>query len=262
MASTSVQIITPVYFSGIDGVRVHLKPDLSYLHGDHIPLWIIAVIVLFSLLIVTIGLILSPFLNLHRIKPLLDEFQSCYKDNFRWYGGVYFCTWIVLQALMLTSNYLIFQTFIIVLAAVHFLIQPYSRRWLNLVDGFLLISLNITTSLSAQDTNNIDLNDENSAKKKAVFVYISVIIPLSLIAIGTLGLRLRLAHALKHTLQYFHGKVCNRARCQTAAATTAEATTHTTIKIEGLNAETSIADREPLLQYLSSDYMSTSIQIQ
>ena len=266
LASTSVEILTPTYLSGIEGVRVHLQPDMSYLQGEHILLWTLAVIILLFLLVVTIALILSPFLNLYQIKPLLDEFQSCYKDKFRWYGGVYFCTWIVLQALMQTSNYLILQTIIIMLAAVHFLIQPYCSRWLNVIDGVLLVSLNLTTSLSAQDMNNVDLNGEDNAKKKEVLVYISVIIPLSLIAIGTVGLRLKVAYLINYIYQYLRN-VCNRRHTPTEQQSSAESTaattlTHTSIVIDGLNNERCIEEREPLLQYLSNDYTHINIQTQ
>ena len=79
LASTSIQIVTPVHLSGVNGARVNLKPDLAYLDGGHIPLWIVAVIILLTLSIVTVLLMVSPFVGLHRIKPILDSLQSCYK---------------------------------------------------------------------------------------------------------------------------------------------------------------------------------------
>ena len=34
--------------------------------------------------------------NLLRIKPLMDEFQSCYKPRYRWYSATYIIAWICL----------------------------------------------------------------------------------------------------------------------------------------------------------------------
>ena len=110
LASTAISVITPVYLSGVEGAKVHLQPDLPYLSGGHIPLWIISVIILLVLYSIVFVLIFSRFLNLHRFKPVLDEFQSCYRDSYRWYGGVYFIMWTILQTLILTSSYQLFHT--------------------------------------------------------------------------------------------------------------------------------------------------------
>ena len=87
LASTAISVITPVFLqvSQVYKARVHLQPDLTYLSGGHIPLWIISVMILLVLYSIVFVFTFSRFLNLHRLKPVLDEFQSCYRDDYRWY---------------------------------------------------------------------------------------------------------------------------------------------------------------------------------
>ena len=178
LASTSISVITPVYLSGVEGARVHLQPDVAYLRGDHIPLWIISVIILLMLYSIVFVLIFSRFLKLHRLKPILDEFQSCYKDSYRWYGGVYFIMWTILQVLVISSNYELFQTVIIVLTVTHCLLQPYCKKWLNAMDGLFLGSLSISSCLLSDSGTMVNV----------VLVYISVMVPLCVISLGILSI--------------------------------------------------------------------------
>ena len=185
LATTCIEIITPVYLSGIDEARVYFSPDLVYFHaGQHIALCIIAIAILIILGCVIVVLSVSPFIpTFHHLKPLLDEFQSCYMDNCRWYGGVYLISWIILEVLSIirSHDYLIFQTVLAILTVVHFSVQPYCRKWLNITDGFLLVSLNFTTSL----TLGSDLITE-----RVVLVYLSILIPLTYIVLGVIAILL------------------------------------------------------------------------
>ena len=184
LASTAISVITPVYLSGVEGARVHLQPDLPYLSGGHIPLWIILVMILLVLYSIVLVLTFSHFLNLHKFKPVLDEFQSCYEDSYRWYGGLYFILWTILQVLNLASSYQLFQTFIIVLTVTHCLLQPYCKKWLNTMDGVLLGCLSITSCLVLNDTSLFF--STNTVTK--VLVYMSVMVPLCLISLGIVSI--------------------------------------------------------------------------
>ena len=197
LASTAISVITPVYLSGVEGAKVHLQPDLPYLSGGHIPLWIISVMILLILYSIVFVLTFSHFLNLHRLKPVLDEFQSCYRDRYHWYGGFYFIMWTVLQILILTSNYQLFHTSVIILIVTHCLLQPYCMKWLNMIDGFLLGSLSITSSLILVDVTAYVSKSDDFSK---VIVYMSVILPLCFISLGVVSIvlvRFRLTCILK-----------------------------------------------------------------
>ena len=207
LASTSIQVITPVYLSGVNGARVNLKPDLLYLRGVHILFWIVAVILLLMLLIVTVALMVSPFVGLHRIKPMFDNLQSCYKDNIRWYSGMYFCIWTVLQSLLLTSKYQIFQTVIIILLATHCLLQPYSHKWLNIMDGFLLACLTITSSL--QDYGSYD---SSYTQIRNIIVYITTMVPLIFLVFGAFSIilaRFGIGTTIKNAIDRYRKRKAN-----------------------------------------------------
>ena len=78
---------------------VALEPNLKYFSLKHIPIVILASLVLLIVIIpLLVVLLVSPALsrviNLTRIIPFLDEFQSCYRDSCRWYSIVYFIVWI------------------------------------------------------------------------------------------------------------------------------------------------------------------------
>ena len=113
LASTSMKIIIPIQFND---VRVALNPEMQYLHEAHIPLWIISVTVLLFLVIFGLLLVVSPFINLHRIKPFLDEFQSCYQDKYRWYAGVYVYSWMILLIAIALSDYILLLTSLAIIA--------------------------------------------------------------------------------------------------------------------------------------------------
>ena len=240
LASTSISVITPVYLSGVEGARVYLQPDVAYLTGDHIPLWIMSVIILLMLYLIVFVLIFSRFLNLHRLKPILDEFQSCYKDSYRWYGGVYFIMWTILQVLVISSNYELFQTVIIVLTVTHCLLQPYCKKWLNVMDGLFLGSLLSISSCLLSSSGTIVTR---------VLVYISVMVPLCVISLGIVsivivrfGIMSKLSSAI-HKIPFITKKLSH--------TQPAPVPSQSSITRSVLNIESSASNyREPLLHYI------------
>ena len=124
MIHTSILLLTPVYFTG--NTVVLLQPDFSYLHKAHIPLWIIALLIMISLGVLVFLMVLSQCFNFHHMKPLLDELQSCYHDKYQWYGVVYVCSWITIQVSL--HWYVIFQTVILAVTLAHCLVQPFLQE--------------------------------------------------------------------------------------------------------------------------------------
>ena len=94
VATTSLLLIRPLTFNKVDKVYTYLSPDIEYFHGRHLVYGIVAVLVT---LVIAIGLpfllLFEPFLNhkinFVRIKPLLDQFQGCYRDRFRCFAAYY-----------------------------------------------------------------------------------------------------------------------------------------------------------------------------
>ena len=182
VSDTCIQLLKPTTtLNGVKGWRVALQPNIQYLKDPyHIVTWIISTVLLIFLLVPFILLLfLSPLLrrkfNLTRIQPLLDAFQSSYNDKFRWYSGVYLLTWIILN---INMPYYVMVIILVAVATLHFMIQPYKYRWLNIVDTLLLVDLNLFAFLTSVDS-------PNSIHKETVPIsYILVVLPLTYITFG------------------------------------------------------------------------------
>ena len=182
VSDTCIQLLKPTTtLNGIKGWRVALQPNIQYLKDPyHIVTWIISIVLLvFVLVPFMLLLFLSPLLrrkfNLTRIQPLLDAFQSCYDDKFRWYSGVYLLSWIILN---INMPYYVIEIILAVVGTLHFMIQPYKYQWLNIVDTLLLVHLIILAFFTSVDS-------PNSIHKETVpITYILVVIPLTYITIG------------------------------------------------------------------------------
>ncbi|XP_065889558.1 uncharacterized protein [Dysidea avara] len=149
LASTSLQLLRPLKFTGVNEVYTYVSPHIRYFHGHHAIYGIMAVI---CELVVGIGLplllLLEPLLNRKinfiKIKPLLDQFQGCYKDKYRWFAAYYliFRQVVMLIVFVGNSNYynMLFylQTTLVVIAMIHMWAQPYKDKVLNFFDGLLL----------------------------------------------------------------------------------------------------------------------------
>ena len=111
-------------------------------------------------LVVGIGLplllLLQPFLsrkiNFIRIKPLLDQFQGCYKDKYRWFAAYYLiCRQVIfLITIISSSNYYDTAFYLlavcVIIAGVHIWIQPYKNALLNVLDGVILLLMILANS--------------------------------------------------------------------------------------------------------------------
>ena len=180
----SMNLLNPVHFnvqqgSGSNpGTRVWLNGDIEYFHKEHLRY---ALPALFCLL--TIGapppalLVCYPLLNkvkaffgcddtddnctclfchklsVRYLKPLLDSFQSCFKDNMRFFAGLYFLyRWLILLVYTVTQSYSVYYITIVGglvgILALHAICQPYVKRAHNIIDTLLLANLIIICCLS------------------------------------------------------------------------------------------------------------------
>ena len=178
---TCIELMRPTTtLSGVKGWRVALQPNIQYFKDPyHIVTWMFsAVLLVFLLFPFTLLLLFSPFLrrkfNLTRIQPLLDAFQSCYNDKFRWYSGVYLLSWIILMNI----PYYVMDILLVTVGTLHFMIQPYKYQWLNIVDTLLLVDLIILAYFTSVDS-------PNSRHKETVPISnILVVLPLTYITFG------------------------------------------------------------------------------
>ena len=138
-----------IKFLDIDKVYSYLSPDIEYLHGRHLAYAIVAMLCTVSIVIgLPLLLTLEPFLNhkinFIKIKPILDQFQGCYKDNFRYFAGYYMiCRLIVIAIVIANSSNDFVANYMLVIACgvialVHVMVKPYNNETLNKFDGIIL----------------------------------------------------------------------------------------------------------------------------
>ena len=181
VATTSLLLMRFLTFYNVDKVYTHLSPDIEYLHGRHLAYFILAIV---CTLIIVIGLpfllLFEPFLNYKinftKIKPLLDQFQGCYKDKYRSFAAYYMACRLVIILMIIvnpsnddTSRYLL----IILnscLAFIHATIKPYRSNILNVFDSFVL-HLMIVVSM-------VPLIDSYDPNLLLSFIFVLVILPI------------------------------------------------------------------------------------
>ena len=178
IADTALQLFRSLRFTDVDKVYTYLSPEFEYLTGRHIFYFTIALI---YVLVIVVGLPLllmsEPFTNRWisfsnlsifctrvSLKPILDQFQGCYKDNCRWFAAVYL---ICRQAILVTviiSNYFfdiytelyLLVIICLVTALLHYIVQPYNRKHeaLNKFDAFILLLLVLVVCLQMISVSN------------------------------------------------------------------------------------------------------------
>ena len=181
MATTSLLLLRSLTFHNVDKVYTYLSPDIEYFHGRHLPYVILAIL---CTLVIAVGLplllLLEPFLNskvnFGKIKPLLDQFQGCYKDKYRSFAAYYMICRLVVVVIIIanssndsTTQYLLI-TANSILSLIHVMLKPYTRRILNMFDGLILHLLIVVSMIPLVDSFDPDL--------LLTFTIILVILPL------------------------------------------------------------------------------------
>ena len=101
---------------------------------------------------------------LNRLRPFFDSFQSCYKDNCRFFSGLYFL-YRILILLNVSLNYKIevfyftLEVQLILMLVIHAVVQPYKKRVHNNIDSLLFANMAIINGLTMY--NNIGLKYRN-----------------------------------------------------------------------------------------------------
>ena len=174
LASTSLQLLRPLTFNDINEVSTYSSPHIKYFTGRHL---VYSTVALLCEVIIVIGLplllLLEPLLsrkvNFVRIKPLMDPFQHCYKDKYRWFGAYYLICRQVLILIVYVGNrnyynmlyYL--QTACIVIAMIHGYIQPYKSHLLNGLDGLILLIVVLVVNLNIFPSFSLSVSSDLSA---------------------------------------------------------------------------------------------------
>ena len=98
--------------------------------------------------------VLSKTINFIKIKPLLNQFQGCYKDKYRWFAAYYLiCRQVIFLIIYIFnsdySNMLFYlQTACVVIAMFHIWVQPYQNEFLNAFDGVILLCIVLEVNIN------------------------------------------------------------------------------------------------------------------
>ena len=158
IASTSLLLVRAITFTGVDQIYSYLSPDIEYFHGRHLVYVLIAIIIG---IIIVIGLplllLLEPFLNSKinfiKIKPLLDQFQGCYKDKFRYFASYFLIFRLMILGIVAINQPNSFitlyslQAICILMILIHVTVRPYNNDHLNFFDSFMILILVLVISL-------------------------------------------------------------------------------------------------------------------
>ena len=179
-AKVSLHILTPIilYSQGYNENRivVYRHGETGYFSRDHLPYAIPAIFCLIVIVFLPPILLLiypahykvlavlklnesqkmrqiSRWFSFAKLKPLFDSFQSCYKDNCRFFAGLYF----MYRLFIIGTNgftrsyvglYTIIQLILMLMFILHALVQPYRNLWHNTLDTFIIAALNIINGLT------------------------------------------------------------------------------------------------------------------
>ena len=88
-----------------------------------------------------------------RLKPFLDSFQGCYKDNFRFFSGLYFIARVVILAASafissILQSILVIELIILLMLGAHSLAQPFQKKSDNKSNGLILLNIGLVNSLT------------------------------------------------------------------------------------------------------------------
>ena len=144
---------------------VYQDPDIKFFGSEHTPYALVALFFECAIsLPICFLLLFAPCLSKKvnvvklRLKPILDDFQACYRPECRWFAGFYF---LARQLLFLANivpltplpqdNY-IFHFLNLVILLIHSTIQPYKFKWLNFLDTLLLFDVLILSLFTSTNT--------------------------------------------------------------------------------------------------------------
>ena len=158
VASTSLLLVRAIGFTNVDKVYSYLSPDIEYFHGCHLIYDLVSFI---ALLVIVIGLplllLLEPFLNSKinfiKIKPLLDQFQGCYKDKFRYFASYFMIFRLIILGILVvnqTNPFIALYSLLVVclvVALIHVTVKPYNNDILNFFDSFMLVIVVLVITL-------------------------------------------------------------------------------------------------------------------
>lgn len=152
----------PTYFKSM----VYFQPDIEWLSDHHVPYVILSSLLIFFILFLPPTLLLIYplhyrvlsflriaeykyiqvfFSPLEKLKPFFDSFQSCFKDEFRFFSGLYFVyrlsMFVILANTTAHISFFLIEIQLVIMFTLHAICQPYKKRLHNVIDTLLFCNL-------------------------------------------------------------------------------------------------------------------------
>lgn len=113
-------------------------------------------------------------------KPLLDSFQGCFKDNFRFFAGLYFlyrwCFPLARFSAKFSNYYTSVGGILVFILTLHTICQPYVKRAHNIIDTLLFSNLTLINFLLF-----FNYHKSRSQKPDVNAIYSSAVVQLMLV---------------------------------------------------------------------------------
>jgi hypothetical protein len=189
-AKVSFEILTRVDLIGSNGSSanyssvVFLSGDTEFFGSDHLKFAVPAAFVVCYIILLPTLLIVHPLYHMVKgfmlkrkilkesttgrgfgkcslfiakinlsLKPLLDAFQGCFKDNMRWYAGLFFACRLLISAAFAFSTtaasmFFMLELIILCMVTINSICQPYQKSFHNILDSLILANLAIINAIS------------------------------------------------------------------------------------------------------------------
>lgn len=232
-AQISFRILNPIYLEGVgfhsSTKLVKYSGNIEYFSLDHLWYALPAVVIISTIVALPpLFLIWYPagrkllskcrlnelkgiqlvekMLMIDRMKPLLDSFQSNFKDSCRHFAALYFLYRVLVLttftlARTLPEFYIVVEIELVIIIAFHAALQPYQKIWHNIVDILIFSDLAVINALSIYIyIKATDAADQATGESisiaiiiRLVFIYLPLIYATSyLIILAVQQLRLRI----------------------------------------------------------------------
>ena len=231
---TTLLILTPVnlYSKGpkFNQTVVFYDGRLEFLTGRHLIYVIPALVFLLTLVLLppivfltyplcyrvfslfriqesSISKFLCKIVPLEKFKPFFDSFQSSFKDEYRYFSGLYFMyrlsTLVTFAFFHSLSNFytLVEIQFLLMLTA-HAWFQPYRNQWHNRLDTFIFATLSIVNSLTLYNYNQVfslsESSNGNTVQKVQITIAYLPLLYMVVLIIATIVARLKECYKVRH----------------------------------------------------------------
>ena len=214
VTTTSLLLMRLLTFTDIDKVYTYLSPDIEYCHGRHLAYVIVTVIFTITIVIgLPLLLLLEPFLNSKlnfvKLKPLLDQFQGCYKDKYRCFAAYYMICRIIIIVLIIvrisddfTTQYLLISACTL-MALVHLIVRPYINTIHNTFDGVILHLMVIICVLPL-----VEFADSYNETLVMMITYLIIFLPLA----SFIAIKLFIHRSMIKDAKKYCSSMCSKSR--------------------------------------------------